>query len=396
LGGVTRVALVLILAVVVTWGRAIVCVLFWWPAICSAQSVDASNPWFVRFGLSSSHIVSTNPFDLIRDRDGGPIERGFDLTLEAGRQTDGSTEWHRMYGLPSYGFGVSIASFRNDVAHSQPLEAYTFFSWPFVRLNDRLDVTTDLGMGLSWHWKTHNHTTNSYAAPLSSDLNAYIDWGFYLRWATTPRTLLYTGLDYTHRSNGGVVQSDQGINVIGPRIALQYNFAPAARKYWAVDRPPFQPAWEFLVGGAAGLKSVAEGTTPMFQQRFGTLDVTACAQRHFYQFGKVAAGTDLTYDGSTGARLESGQPARRAGPGDRWALALYGGYEHVIGRFGAILQPGYILTRGFENPESSRFYQRFGWRYHVTERFWSSVSIRAKAGRKADALEFGVGYRVRR
>jgi hypothetical protein len=106
-------------------------------------------------------------------------------------------------------------------------------------------VTTDLGMGLSWNWKTFDRTTSSYAAPLSSDLNAYIDWGFYLRWAMTPQTALYTGLDYTHRSNGGVVQSDQGINVIGPKVALQYNFAPAARKVQAVDRPPFQPGWEF-------------------------------------------------------------------------------------------------------------------------------------------------------
>jgi hypothetical protein len=301
-----------------------------------------------------------------------------------------------MYGLPSYGFGVSLASFRNDVAQSQPLEAYTFFSWPFVRLNDRLDVTTDLGMGLSWHWKTYDRATSSYAAPLSSDLNAYIDWGFYLRWAMTPRTALYTGLDYTHRSNGGVVQSDQGINVIGPKVSLQYNLAPAARKDQPVDRPPFQPAWEFIVGGAAGVKSVAERTTLTFQQKFGTLDATAGVQRHFYHFGKIAAGTDLMYDGATGAHLERGQRVWRAGAGDRWSLALYGGYEHVIGRFGAIVQPGYILARGFENPESSRFYQRYGWRYHVTERFWSSVSVRAKEGRKADALEFGAGYRVRR
>jgi hypothetical protein len=102
------------------------------------------------------------------------------------------------------------------------------------------------------------------------------------------------------------------------------------------------------------------------------------------------------YDGATGARVERGQTVWRAGAGDRWALGLYGGYEHVIGRFGAIVQPGYILARGFDTPESARFYQRYGWRYHVTERFWSSVSVRAKQGRKADALEFGVGYRVRR
>jgi len=379
----------------VRWRGAVVCaVLLARPWTCSGQSRADANPWFVRSGITTDHIVSRNPFAPATGQEGGPIDDGHDFTFEIGRQTDGSQEWHPLYGMPSYGFGFSLSSFRNDVVHSRPFDAYTFFSWPFAQLADHLDLTTDFGMGLSWHWKEINERTASSQPTLASDLNAYIDWGFYLRWASTPRTVVYAGFDYTHRSNGGMVQPDQGINVLGPKVAMQYNFSPDTRNVRPVKPPTFHPSWEFIVGGAGGVKSAGD-SAPIAQQNFGVVDATTGAQWHFYRFGKIASGIDLSYDGSAGARLDGTTAMTRADAGQRWALGVYGGYEHVIGKFGALLQPGFVVARGSERANSSRFYQRLGWRYHVNDHFWGSVSLRAVEGRIADALEFGAGYRLR-
>src|SRR5262249_16575351 len=148
-----------------------------WPWTCSGQSVDDSNPWFVRSGVTADHILFKNPFAQIERHGDSTIDGGRDLTLEIGRQTDGSEQCHPLSRMPSYGFGFSVSSFRNDAVRSRPLDAYTFFSWPFFQFSDRLDLTTDFGMGLSWHWKHFNEQTASYQATLGSDLNAYIDWG---------------------------------------------------------------------------------------------------------------------------------------------------------------------------------------------------------------------------
>ena len=378
----TRVGLTLLVVFFSLAGRA------------SAQQDTNSSPWFARSGITSGFIFSANPF-ANANHPGGPIDRGQNLTLEIGRQTDGNAEWHQLYGVPSYGFGFSLASFQNDVARSRPMEAYTFFSWPFARVTDRADLTTEFGMGLSWNWKETTHNTESDENRLGSDLNARINWGFYLRYVATSQLTLFTGVDYTHRSNGGMVQPDIGINVIGPKVALQYHLAPTPVRRRTVTPPPFHPRWEFVAGGMSGVKNVIEKQEPLTRGNYWTLDTTAAVQRHFYRFGKIAIGTDLEYDGATGVRVDGADERWRADGSQRWAVGLYAGYEHLIGRFGALVQMGRSVARGHDDSRVSGIYERFGWRYNFNDRYWTTFVIRAVDGRRADALQFGIGYRTR-
>lgn len=376
--------------------NTVLCVAVLWSSAASAQDVEG-NPWFLRAGVNPAYILPSNPFLAKLDTAIDPVKWAPNVTLEIGRHTDGREPWHELYGMPSIGFGLSFVSTGNAVTTGRPLEAYTFFSWPFARLGDRLALTTDFGMGLSWRWRQRNEQTGTYENVLGSQLDARIDWGFYARYVSTPRTSLYAGVDFTHRSNGGMIQPNLGINVIGPKVAVEYNLSEETRHADRVAPPaPFQPSWEFVVGGAGGVKNVIERENPIVRADFGAFDVTAAVQRHFYRYGKVAGGADLTYDGSTGASLDGADQEWRAAAGQRWGLGLYGGYEHVVGRFGAIVQAGTAVARGFATSDSSRLYSRFGWRYHINDRFWSTLAIRAHGFRDANALEFGVGYRIER
>lgn len=361
-----------------------------------AQSAPPT-PWFTRVGFAPAYVIATNPFSM----SGAPADRQVRTTptinIEVGRQADGSEDWHHLYGMPAYGVGMSVASLGRGV--SRPMDAYTFFSWPFVRPSERVQLTTDFGMGLSWNWKAFDPQENSYTTVLGSDLNARIDWGVYMRYALTRRTGIYAGVDFTHRSNGGIRQPDQGLNVIGPSVSLRHNMggpepSPRALK----ELPAFRPDWEFVVAAAGGPKNVFDERHGDIRNDYGTFSTTAALQRHFYRYGKTAAGTDLMYDGSRGAQFEVVNGAmmqRRADCRQRVALGVYGGYEHVIGRFGAIVQIGNKVASGSDDGSVPRQYARYGWRYHVNDRLWGTFAVRAVAGRKADALEFGLGYRTR-
>jgi hypothetical protein len=354
-----------------------------WPAGGHGQDVHSgNNPWFVRAGIAPAFILPTNPFVSNDPEAGDPIGWAPSVTVEVGRRTDGSKEWHKVYGMPSYGFGFSTASFRSNVERTRPMEAYGFFSWPFASLTERLDLTTEFGAGVSWNWTQVNDQTGVSRALLGSDLNARIDWGFYLRYLLTSRNMLYMGIDFTHRSNAGLVKPNLGINVLGPKVMVQRNFgsfgADIPTSHDVRRLPGFQPAWEFVISESGGVKNVIETTGRRHDVK--VIDTTAGVQRHFYRFGKIAAGTDVTYDGSTGAG---------------YALGFYGGYEHIVGRFSAIVQMGYNAARGFDDPDVPRFYQKFGCRYYVNDRVFITFTSRTTGLRDADGLEVGAGYRLR-
>src|SRR5262245_7162294 len=111
-------------------------------ARASAGQDVKGGEWFTRVGFTPARVIATNPFtDSETPRD-QQINWTPGISVEIGRQTNGSREWHHLYGLPAYGFGFSLTSLGNDFESARPLDAYGFFSWPFMRLSERAHITS--------------------------------------------------------------------------------------------------------------------------------------------------------------------------------------------------------------------------------------------------------------
>jgi hypothetical protein len=319
-----------------------------------------SNLWFVRAGYSPAVVLATSQF-------ASDDDRARAMTIEIGRQTDGTRDWHHVYNYPSYGVGLYAGRFGRDRELGRPLAAYGFFSWPFP-IADRVQVTSDLGLGVTWRWNEFHPHTNPTNTALGSDAAYHIDWGLYFHYLASSHTSMFAGLNVTHWSNGGTKLPNLGLAVVGPKVGMRYNLAPQVARPSArrEDLPRFNPSWEFVAGGAGSPRSGAAAA----------FNVTAGIQRQFYQFGKGAAGVDATRDGQI-------------------AAGVYGGYEHVIARFSVIAQFGQIVWREFEDPDAPRLYQRYGSRFHLTDHLWTTFAVRTVKLRRARFVEFGLGYRSR-
>jgi len=374
--------------------------------IAGAHAQDVQplrDPWFVRFGYTPGFVLPVAPFVSGENAAGTPIERYRSVTVEVGWQTSGDRPGHRVNQFPSWGVGLRAGRFDLREEVGDPVSVYTFASWPFARPTERLHLATELGAGIAWNWKKYDPESNPYNTAIGSSVTYHITSGLYVRYLASPRVSLYTGVDFTHWSNGGTQQPNGGLNAIGPKIALRYNLAPQPLRPESKPWPPFTPAWEFVVGGAGGLRNVnvktsADPATLDRNRSFGAFNLTSGVHRHFHHLGKFAAGADLTYDGSTGARLDlvNGVPVESRPPAaDRFSVGLYGGFEHVFYRLGVLVQLGYTAWRGFDDPDAPRAYQRYGCRLYVGDRVWATMAVRTIHWGKATFVEFGGGYRVR-
>ena len=360
----------------------------------AADTAAPTNTWFTRAAFAPARVLAASDF-----RSGGDDARG--VTVEIGRQTGGAREWHRVYNYPSYGVGFFAGRFDHEQELGRPLAIYGFFSWPFP-LSARTQVTADLGLGVSWNWTAFDSRSNPTNTALGSAAAYHVDGGVFLHYLATAHASVYGGMNVTHWSNGATRQPNLGLAVIGPKVGVRYDVGRRVVHPRAHDLPPFVPAWEFVVGVAGSPRNVvAAGNVAVEgidrRRTFGALNVTTGIQRHFYRFGKLAAGADLTYDGAAGARVDvvDGRQIESRAPVDRRAAAgVFGGYEHVMARLSVLLQLGYSAWRGFDDPDVPRFYQRYGARFQLSRHLWSTFAVRSVKGRKASFMELGLGYRV--
>lgn len=380
------------------------------PAVLRAQSPDgstadaratgtpeAADSWFTRISVSPSRVVAASPFE--SSGDGAQA-----VSIEVGRQTGGAAGWKRVYNYPAYGVGVYAAHFDHQRELGRPLALYGFFSWPFP-VAARAQLSADVGLGIAWNWKAYDAATNPTNTALGSSAAYHVNGAVLLHYLASERTSLYGGLTATHWSNGATRQPNLGLAIIGPQAGVRYDFAPrpAHPRAPADELPPFAPAWEFLAGVAGSSKNVVaagDGTIVDGDRRrsFGALNASTAVRRHFFRFGSVGSGLDVTYDGAAGARVdvvndrevESRAPASR-----RMTVGVYGGYEHLLARLSILFDVGYTAFRGVDNPEVPRLYERYGARFRLSNHFWTMFAVRTVKGRKANFMELGLGYRVR-
>jgi hypothetical protein len=367
------------------------------PAAATATDATAPDTWFTRVAFSPSRVIAASDF-----QSGGDAARS--VSVEIGRQTNGSSDWHRVYNYPSYGVGLYAARFDHEQELGKPLAAYGFFSWPFP-IARRVQLSADVGLGVTWNWNPFDARTNPTNTALGSSLAYHVQGAALVGYLATAHASVFAGVNVTHWSNGATKQPNLGLAVIGPEIGVRYDVdaRTAHARPRDADLPAFVPAWEFVVGGAGSSKNVvAAGTGATLngdrRRSFAAFNVTAAVQRQFYRFGKVASGADVTYDGAAGARVDvvNGREIDSRAPADqRFATGVYGGYEHVMARLSVLLHLGYTLSRGVEDENVPRFYQRYGARFQFSDHLWGTFAVRSVKGRKADFMELGLGYRVR-
>ncbi|MEM1357433.1 MAG: acyloxyacyl hydrolase [Bacteroidota bacterium] len=327
----------------------------------------------------------------------GTIPDGFiappyqSLDVRVGAQTTGKRLYQELWNYPEWGGGIYAVNFSQDTLFGTPLAAFAYVDIP-VRpygAERKWNYGVHLSCGLSGHFRTYDPFTNPRNLYLSTLLNTYLDAAVWVSRRLTPRLDARAGISLVHFSNGSWRQPNLGLNLIGPKVQLQY--FPQGRPAVASRReiPTWRGRHGLFIAQAIGTKQLAIDGGRYFST------TTSLAYRWWSGYRtRWLAQLDLFYDGSN----NSGEDRRdivpvedRNNPANYWSAGLFAGYEAVYNRWSLLLGAGVYVWRRY--PYEKRVYQRFGLRYRV----WRGLEVGViYKGRSfgADYIEWTVGYGI--
>ncbi len=353
-------------------------------------------------GYQNGYVFATNDFIKGINAEKDIINAFQSFTIKLAKQTTGENQWEQIYKYPTYGIGIYGADFHNPEEIGTPLAIYGFFNAPFKRWN-KLTFNYELGFGATFNWKSFNPVNNQYNISIGAGESFFIDVGLNLQYNLTKRLDLETGFSLTHFSNGALKKPNKGINTIGPKISLKYNFEDRP-DFIKNDIPEYEKENEWLVSFFGGIKNVIfeDATIDVIEKyeglNFPVFGVSTVFNKQVSYKSKLGIGMSVSYNGALDAQVavENNELDALDSPfSDKLQVSIYPSYELIVNKVSLILQPAFYLYRKNLKNNTPVFHQRIGLKYHFSDNFFAGITLRDYDFQTSDFIEWNVGYRIK-
>jgi|GEM_PF-5120346 len=328
-----------------------------------------------------SSIIGTSAFFRGEVNGNGiPIKSARIYALRVGQRLSQDKYWHHAYGNPEVGFGLEYLDIANDGEIGNPISTYMYVEAGLVdRKKIRITLTTDFG--LSYGWKPYNTASNPNNVALGSRLNYHVGLGFRGSIYLSPNLAILVAPMLNHHSNGAVTKPNLGVNMVSLELGLKYWLQ---MRTWRKDKTATSRSMK-----AYSDISVFSGTRNVdidgpYYQFYGLHANRVYGMTGRFMYG---AGGEFIYDKASFADQQD------VAVTDRISAAVYVMSAVHLDRLSLSLDIGrYIYRAAGDRIPTSQYYQRMSMRYRLTDKVFLAAKVRAFELRKADLLEFHVGY----
>ncbi len=352
------------------------------------------------------YILPTNSFLRGEYSDGiprSPIRNSFSAHLGYSFQFDPNTCLDRIYGGAYQGLGLAYYTFGEPQQIGNPLAFYLFQGARVYQFSPRVSLNYEWNFGVSTGWKPYDPFYNIYNITMGSKVNAYMNVNFYMNWMLSRQFDLTTGVALSHFSNGNTKFPNAGLNNVGLKVGLVYNFNRKndylARSWIRTNIPQFPRhiSYDLVLFGSWRRKGVAFGEEQVASPEAYT--VLGFNFAPMYNLGyKVRAGVSLdgVYDGSAnvytedyivGTKQEFFKPPLRK----QLALGLSARGEYIMPYFTVGLGLGVNVLHG--GGDLKAFYQILALKVEVTRGSFLHIGYSLQNFHTPNFLMLGIGYR---
>lgn len=309
------------------------------------------------------------------------------LILSYNRKTYGLNEWERRYNYPDWGFSFLYQDFGNEFVGKN----YSLFGhYSFYFLNRKLQFR--IGQGIAYNTNPFDIDTNKKNNAFGSHLLSATYLLLNYKQQITNQIHIQGGLTLTHYSNGNVRAPNSSLNTIAANIGLTY--VPKDQEippYITLENKKYtEPLrYNFAVrGGANESDRLGLGQHPFFV-------ASAFVDKRISYKSTLQAGVDVFFARFLKEQIEFEAIAfpqfGTQGDEDWKRVGLFIGHELRFGRVAFVSQLGYYVYYPYDF--EGRIYERIGLKRYFGDHFFGAVTVKAH-GAKAEAVEFGIGYRL--
>lgn len=354
--------------------------------------------------LRPEYVCPTNPFLAGDNLARQPIDLSLAAHLRYSFRFQPGSRPDRIYGGAYQGVGFSYYSFENREELGTPVAFYIFQGARIARISRRLSFNYEWNFGLSFGWKPYDDAVNPLNKMMGSKMNAYLNADFFLDWRVTREVDFTAGLSLTHFSNGNTKFPNAGLNAVGLRAGLTYNFGRKSAEMAPRTVCPAFPrhfSYDLTFFGSWRRKGIEVG-----DKQYAAPDAYTVLGFNFasmYNFGyKFRAGVSLdgVYDGSANIAIadqivEMGSSAdlavEKPGVDRQLALGVSARAEFVMPYFniGVGLGTNFLHKGG----DLKAFYQMLTLKVAVTRSSYVHIGYSLRDFHMPNFLMLGVGYR---
>jgi len=311
------------------------------------------------------------------------------ILIDLGKQTNGSKEWHRAYNFPDYGGYFLYQDFK-----SQPLGKnyavgafYNFYFW-------KRRIQFKLSQGIALTTNPYDNVENSKNKAFGSKIVANTNFGLtYDNQKLFKDFGFHAGFLFTHFSNGRVKSPNSGINTYSLNVGVNYNFLKEIKRNSDTSfvKKSYNEPINYNIVVRSGINEnpiINSGQFPFYHIGF-------YADKRINRKSVLQLGGELFLTESmkeyikyySGAYPESGVSSNT----DYKRIGLFVGHELMINRISLEAQVGYYVYQPFK--KDIPVYDRVGIKYYFSDKVFGGFTIKTHLF-LAEALEFGIGYRI--
>lgn len=314
------------------------------------------------------------------------------FVLSYNRKSYGFNEWERRYNYPDWGFTVAYQSMHNEYL-GDVVGAYGHINWYFLNRHFMLRV----GQGIAYSGNPFdtqsNFNNNAYGTQL---LSTTLLKGNFVRENIWKGLGFHAGFTIIHYSNANFKAPNNSTNTFALNAGVSYQ----------LDYKEFP---EYIKKEDSLSRTHAERVKFNFAFRTGVneSDVVGLGQEPFYVASVFAdkrinykstftAGVDVFFSTFLKELINYRSIAYPedglSGDEDYKRVGVFVGHEWRFNKVAFVSQLGYYVYWPYEF--ENRVYNRLGLkRYFFSDKVFAAVTVHAHWA-KAEAVEFGVGYRL--